>query len=453
MPCTTTSSPPTRPPRAAQTPSQAGANRCDRLRRRARPRGSRPRRGHVVRLACAAAREERARERRPRSSGRPAAQPRRRQRPRGRCDRDVDALRGLPARWWQLQRDRHGRRARSRRHLRDRRGVRLAGSAADGCPSDAGAGPQTPVVVGGRLASKDATTLDVRYPDGSAEQVHMGDDRFFLFDVPAGQLTSVHAGGLTLVALDQTGAVVARQQLPADWDDPAVSDEQAPIYVSTRSDESDLTKVYGLEGHVGAAGAATLELDYGDGATVAIPLQQDGGYEYTVPPQRVGDFMTPRTLVVRRRTRPGGRWCVRRGRRVLAGERTGRAVKPVRRAQLQPSRDRRRGRRRCPARVRRCERRLWPWAGSRSSRRKHRLRPRRPVRLLGPPRRSHEVAGVLRRRRRVLHVQHVRAGKHVVRPGREQRRQPRAHARHLRSHRPAQPVPRLVRGRDPVVHR
>jgi hypothetical protein len=164
-------------------------------------------------------------------------------------------------------------------------------------PSDAGAGPQTPVVVGGRLASKDTARLEVRYPNGSAEQVRLGDDRFFLFDVPAGQLSSVHAAGLTLVALDQTGAVVARQQLPADWDDPAASDEQAPIYVSTRSDESDLTKVYGLEGHVGAAGAATLKLDYGDGTTVAIPLQPDGGYEYTVPPQRVGDFMTPRTLI------------------------------------------------------------------------------------------------------------------------------------------------------------
>ena len=166
-------------------------------------------------------------------------------------------------------------------------------------PSDAEAGPQTPVVVGGRLASKDATRLEVRYPDGSAEPVHLGDDRFFLFDVPAGQLASVHSAGLTLVALDQTGAVVARQQLPADWDDAAASDEQAPIYVSTRSDESDFTKVYGLEGHVGAAGAATLELDYGDGTTVAIPLQPDGSYEYTVPPQRIGDFMEPRTLVAR----------------------------------------------------------------------------------------------------------------------------------------------------------
>jgi hypothetical protein len=163
-------------------------------------------------------------------------------------------------------------------------------------PSDAGAGPQTPVVVGGRLPSS-ATRLEARYPGGSAERVPLGDDRFFLFDVPARQLTSVHVAGLTLVALDQAGAVVARQQLPADWDDPAASDEQAPIYVSTRSDESDLTKVYGLEGHVGATEAARLELDYGNGTTVGIPLQPDGGYEYTVPPQRVGDFMTPRTLV------------------------------------------------------------------------------------------------------------------------------------------------------------
>lgn len=181
------------------------------------------------------------------------------------------------------------------------RGATCATGAASGAlqmtvPSDAGAGPQTPVVVGGRLPSS-ATRLQARYQDGSAEQVHLGDDRFFLFDVPAPQLTSVHAAGLTLVAIDQAGAVVARQQLPADWDDPAASDEQAPIYVSTRSDESDLTKVYGLDGHVGAAGAATLELDYGDGTTVGIRVQPDGGYEYTIPPERVGDFMTPRTLV------------------------------------------------------------------------------------------------------------------------------------------------------------
>ena len=89
------------------------------------------------------------------------------------------------------------------------------------------------------------------------------------------------------------------EHLPADWDGPAVPDEKAPIYVSTRSDESDFTKVYGLEGHVGAAGAKTLELDYSDGTQVNIPLKADGSYEYTVPSDREGGFMTPQTLVAK----------------------------------------------------------------------------------------------------------------------------------------------------------
>ena len=165
-------------------------------------------------------------------------------------------------------------------------------------PSDAGASPQTPVVVGGRLNAKNAAKLEVRYADGSAEPVRLGDDRFFLLEVPAARLASVHAVGLELLARDEAGAVVGQEQLPADWDDPAVPDEQSPLYVSTRSDESDFTKVYGIEGHVGA-GAATLELDYGDGTKATILPRPGGSYEYTIPPQRVGAFMQPRMLIAR----------------------------------------------------------------------------------------------------------------------------------------------------------
>src|SRR5205814_10378106 len=98
------------------------------------------------------------------------------------------------------------------------------------------------------------------------------------------------------------GAIVGRATLPADWDDPAVSDDQAPLFVSTRSDESDLTKVYGLEGHVSAPGAVRLELDYGDGTNATIPVGADGGYGQTVPPDRIEDLRKPPTLaaVVRR---------------------------------------------------------------------------------------------------------------------------------------------------------
>jgi hypothetical protein len=102
-----------------------------------------------------------------------------------------------------------------------------------------------------------------------------------------------------LIARDDGGSIIATSSVPADWDDEAIPDEAAPLFVSTRSDESDFTKVYGLEGHVSAAGAVSLDLDYSDGDRVEIPIRQDGSFEYTVPPDRVDDFMAPHMLVAR----------------------------------------------------------------------------------------------------------------------------------------------------------
>jgi hypothetical protein len=163
-------------------------------------------------------------------------------------------------------------------------------------PFDDRAGADSPVVVGGRVNVEAGTSLEVRYADGSSDAIPIGDDRYFLFEIPAAHRASVHSSGLELMARDEQGSVVARGTVPADWDDAAVPDEQAPLYVNTRSDESDFTKVYGLEGHASAPGAVRLELDYGDGTRVAIPLQSDGSYLYTVPSDRVGDFMQPREL-------------------------------------------------------------------------------------------------------------------------------------------------------------
>ena len=109
----------------------------------------------------------------------------------------------------------------------------------------------------------------------------------------------MHTSGLELVARSAEGSIVARASLPADWDDPAVPDESAPIYVNTRSDSSDFTKVYGLEGHVGAAGATSLELRYDDGAVVSIPIGTNGDYTYVVPAERTDDFMHPQLLNAR----------------------------------------------------------------------------------------------------------------------------------------------------------
>ena len=164
-------------------------------------------------------------------------------------------------------------------------------------PFDDQAGPDAPVVVGGRVNAEAGASLQVRYADGSNDAVPLGDDRYFLFEIPAAKRAAVHASGLELVAYAESGAVVARARIPDDWDDTAVPDEQSPLYVSTRSDESDFTKVYGLEGHVSAPRATRLELAYGDGTRASIPVQPDGSYDYTVPAGRVDDFMEPRTLV------------------------------------------------------------------------------------------------------------------------------------------------------------
>jgi hypothetical protein len=164
-------------------------------------------------------------------------------------------------------------------------------------PFDEGAAGVSPVVLGGRVNAEAGTSLEIRYADGSSDDVPLGDDRYFLFDVPTAKRATVRAAGFELVGRDGDGSLVGRATVPADWDDPAVPDERAQLYVSTRSDESDFTKVYGLEGHVSAPGATRLELAYGDGTRAAIPIQPDGSYDYVVPADRIDDFMEPRKLV------------------------------------------------------------------------------------------------------------------------------------------------------------
>jgi hypothetical protein len=168
-------------------------------------------------------------------------------------------------------------------------------------PSDDGAGDEAAVVLAGRLNAAQGAELELAYEGGGSDLIPLGDDRYFVFEVPAVHRASVHASGFELIARDDDGSIIATTSVPADWDDEAVPDEAAPLFVSTRSDESDLTKVYGLEGHVSAEGAAALELDYGDGDRVPISIGPEGSFEYTVPQGRVDDFMEPRLLVARDR--------------------------------------------------------------------------------------------------------------------------------------------------------
>lgn len=168
-------------------------------------------------------------------------------------------------------------------------------------PSDDRAGDEGPVVFAGRLNAARGAELEIAYEDEGIDAIPLGEDRYFVFEVPAERRASAHASGFRLIARDDEGSIIATISVPADWDDEAVPDEAAALFVSTRSDESDLTKVYGLEGHVSAEGAASLELDYGDGDRVPIAIEPDGSFEYTVPQNRVDDFMEPRQLVARDR--------------------------------------------------------------------------------------------------------------------------------------------------------
>jgi hypothetical protein len=166
-------------------------------------------------------------------------------------------------------------------------------------PSDDRAGDEAAVVLAGRLNAAQGAELEIDYEDGGSDPIPFGEDRYFVFEVPAEHRASAHASGFRLIARDDEGSIIATSAIPADWDDEAVPDEAAPLFVSTRSDDSDFTKVYGLEGHVGVEGAALLELDYGDADRVPIAIDPDGGFAYTVPEDRVDDFMQPRLLVVR----------------------------------------------------------------------------------------------------------------------------------------------------------
>jgi hypothetical protein len=168
-------------------------------------------------------------------------------------------------------------------------------------PFDDGASDGAPVILAGRLNAAQAAQLEIAYQDEGSDLIPLGENRYFVFEVPAERRDSARAHGFRLIGRDDEGSIIATATVPADWDDPAVPDEAAPLFVSTRSDESDLTKVYGIEGHVSAEGAASLELDYGNGDSVPIAIEPDGSFEYTIPQDRVDDFMEPRSLVARDR--------------------------------------------------------------------------------------------------------------------------------------------------------
>jgi hypothetical protein len=159
----------------------------------------------------------------------------------------------------------------------------------------------SPFVVGGRVNVSGATSLRAVFGDGTTQPIPLGDDGFFVFAVATGQLTEAHLRGVTLVAADGAGTEIASVDVPpTDFSDPEQQDAKQPIFVSTISTESDLTKVLGVEGSVNIQGAVSLELRYPDGTTVAIPLAADGSYRYDIPERRTGElFDEPGWMIAR----------------------------------------------------------------------------------------------------------------------------------------------------------
>lgn len=164
-------------------------------------------------------------------------------------------------------------------------------------PHDEPTTAESPVTLSGRVNVPSATSLELRYVDGTTASIPFGIDLFFVTDLPDSMLPLAHGSELRLVARDAGGSVVARALIPADWDTSAESAPPAAIEVSTVSDEDDLTKVFALRGRVNASDATALQLRYADGEDVNIPLDGSHAFDYEVPVVRRDDFMRPHILV------------------------------------------------------------------------------------------------------------------------------------------------------------
>jgi hypothetical protein len=159
----------------------------------------------------------------------------------------------------------------------------------------------SPVTIGGRVNAVGASSLEIRYGDGSSDSIRLDPDSFFVYEVPAGHLAIVHGSDFQLVAIAQDGTEVATADVPAIGEEPeGPIEDTAPITVDTISDASDFTKVLGVRGKVNAEGAVSLEFQYPDGTVVSVPIQKDGSYDFDIPAEREGDlFEAPGMLVAR----------------------------------------------------------------------------------------------------------------------------------------------------------
>ncbi len=152
----------------------------------------------------------------------------------------------------------------------------------------------SPVTIGGRVNAAGASTVEIRYGDGSSDRLPLGQNGFFVFDVPAQHLASVHGADFQLVALAADGTQVATADVPAIAEEPSGPiEDNAPITVDTISDGSDFTRVLGVRGQVNAEGAVSLEFSTPTGPP-SRPSGRTGATTSTSRPRGRGTCSMPR---------------------------------------------------------------------------------------------------------------------------------------------------------------
>ena len=157
----------------------------------------------------------------------------------------------------------------------------------------------SPVTVSGRVELADAVRLELRYPDGATDRVRLGLGRFYVYDVPAEHLASVHAHGLLLVARNAAGSELASAVVPSDGVTPTKPSERTrdPLEAVTSVDDGDLSNVLAVSGRA-PNGAATVELALADGPTTRAAVRE-GAFRLTLDSAARGALRRPATLTAR----------------------------------------------------------------------------------------------------------------------------------------------------------
>ena len=154
--------------------------------------------------------------------------------------------------------------------------------------------PDSPVTVSGRVASPNAVSVELVYPDSGSDSVELGERGFYVADVPQNHLAAVHEHGLMLIARDQDGKPLTQAVIPTDAITPP-SEAERPhdaLELDTVSTESDFTRVLRVRGRLYVSGVDHVTLRYSDGESVRLPL--DGRrFDYAVPAVRQHDLITP----------------------------------------------------------------------------------------------------------------------------------------------------------------